>query len=82
MFTYEERVGIRSVGQVLHVDAGEASLYLDHREDEVDDGAGVEQMVPRLVAEELDRTTAGGKKINERAGGGTKQATTEERKRT
>lgn len=41
---------------MLHVDAGEASLYLDHRQDEVDDGASVEHVVPRLVSEELDRS--------------------------
>lgn len=39
--------------QLLHPHAWKASLYLDHRQDEVDDCAGVEQVVPRLIPEQL-----------------------------
>lgn len=46
-------VGLRRVRQRRHAHAGEAPLYLDHWQDEVNDGAGVQQVVPRLASEQL-----------------------------
>lgn len=52
-FTNEEGVGIRRGSQVRRLHARQASLYLDHRQDEVDDRAGVQQVVPHVVPEQL-----------------------------
>lgn len=44
---------VQGVGQLLHAQAREAPRNLDHREDEVDDRADVQQLVPPLVSDQL-----------------------------
>lgn len=51
--TYEEGIGVRRVRQLRQVRARQTSPYLDHWQDEMDHRAGVQQLVPRLVPEQL-----------------------------
>lgn len=48
-----QRVGVERVREPLHAHTGQTSLYLHHRKDEVDYRADVQQLVPRLVPNQL-----------------------------
>lgn len=47
--TYGQGVDVRRLGQPFQAHARQTPLDLDHRQDEVDDRAGVQQVVPRCV---------------------------------
>lgn len=51
--TFVQRVGVEGVGQPLHAHARQTSLYLHHWDDEMDNRADVQQLVPRLVPNQL-----------------------------
>lgn len=51
--TVVQGIRVHGLGQLLEAHAGQAPRYLDHGQDEMKDGADVQQLIPGFVSDQL-----------------------------